>query len=64
MSETYIQKRAPKKTKGQKEREEMFDRLKKNPRDPEARKYLKRKHINYIKLSLEDGGSVEVRIGN
>ncbi len=53
-----------KKTKGQMECQEMFDRLRKNPRDSEARKYLRRKHINYISLSLEDGGKVEVRIGN
>jgi len=44
------------------ERKEIFDQLKKNPRDREARKWLKKKHITFVMLSLEDGRKVEVRV--
>lgn len=61
MSETYIRKRAPKKTKDQIKRQEMFARLRENPRDPEVLEYLRRKRISYIMLS-HNGRKVEVRV--
>jgi len=48
-------------TKAQKERKAIFNQLKKDPNDPEARRWLKKHGISYVKLSV-DGKTVEVRI--
>ena len=59
--EPYVHRRAPKKTKGQIKRQEMFARLRENPKDPEVLEYLRRKRISYISLS-HNGRKVEVRV--
>lgn len=49
-------------TKYQSEAQKVFDRLRKNPRDPEALAWCERYHITYVYLSGNGKKSVEVRV--
>lgn len=62
MDEVYVHRKVITRSQKQKLTTQMFDRLKENPNDSEARRWLKECGFTYVKLTKENGGSVEVRV--